>query len=86
MDAVTESPYWTYWKAWLFLLGITLVMLTFKHAALLITGMSVKAAIIVFWFMHLKKERFDFVLYILAGIFVTALVLFFLIMPDGRAM
>ena len=86
MDAVTESPYWTYWKAWLFLLGITLVMLLQLNDAILIVGMSVKAAIIVFWFMHLKKERFDFVLYILAGIFVTALILFFLIMPDGSAM
>jgi hypothetical protein len=86
MDAVAESPYWTYWKAWLFLLGITLAMLTFSHTGLLIVGMTVKAAIIAFWFMHLKKERFDFVLYILVGIFATALVLFLLIMPDGRAM
>ncbi len=86
MDAVAETPYWTYWKAWIALLAITLVMLTFGHAALLTTGMSVKAGIIAFWFMHLKKERFDFVLYILVGIFATALVLFLLIMSDGRAM
>ena len=86
MDAVAETHYRTYWKAWIALLAITLVMLTFGHAALLIVGMSVKAAIIAFWFMHLRKERFDFVLYVLVGIFATALILFRLILPDGRAM
>ncbi len=82
----TQVNYRTYWLAWLCLLCITLAMLFIGKPAVLIAGMILKASIIGLWFMHLRYERLDFVLCILVGIFVTGLLLFGLIAPDGRAM
>jgi len=78
--------YPVYWKAWGALLAITLAMVFIGHAPLLILGMSLKAFIIAWWFMHLRHEKLDFVLYALGGLFLTAAVLYGLILPDGRAM
>ena len=75
-----------YFRAWLLLLAITIVMVVLQNPALLIAGMSVKAFVIALWFMHLRYERLDFTLYVLLGLFATALVLFGLIAPDGLAM
>jgi len=79
-------PHLTYWKAWAALLAVTLVMILVTNPVLVTIGMTIKAAIIVLWFMHLKYERFDFILYVLLSTFLTALVLFGLILPDGYAM
>jgi hypothetical protein len=76
----------TYWKAWGALLAITLAMVFIGHAPLLITGMCLKAFIICWWFMHLRQEKFDFVLYVLGGLFLTAVILYGLVLPDGRMM
>ncbi|MFQ5843574.1 MAG: hypothetical protein ACE5JG_01150 [Planctomycetota bacterium] len=86
MDAGAESPYRSYWRAWVVLLGITLFMVLVTHPPVLLAGMGVKALIITLWFMHLRHERLDFALYVLVGVFLTALVLFGLIAPDGSAM
>jgi hypothetical protein len=76
----------TYWFAWLILLVITVTMVFLGSKPVLIAGMSVKAAIILLWFMHLKYERLMFSVGILAAIFFTALLLFGLIVPDGLSM
>ena len=80
------SPHLTYWKAWGALLVITLAMILMSNPMLIVVGMTIKAMIIVLWFMHLKQERFDFILYVLLSTFGTALVMFGLIIPDGYAM
>lgn len=81
-----ETTYRTYWVAWLILLLITVIMLYLSNPVVLIAGISVKAFIILLWFMHLKYERLAFALTIVASIFFCALVLFGLIVPDGLAM
>jgi hypothetical protein len=78
--------YRKYWTAWFVLLGITVAMLFLADPAILISGISIKAAIILLWFMHLKDERPAFTVTILASIFFCALILFALIAPDGLAM
>lgn len=80
------AGYGTYWAAWLLLLGITLAMVLTGHPVVLLGGILLKATIIVLWFMHLRYERLDFTLVIVLGTLLTALVLFGLIVPDGRAM
>ena len=65
---------------------ITVAMVFVHTPLILIVGMTIKAAIIVFWFMHLRFERKDFALVFILCLFFTALVLFGLIVPDGLAM
>lgn len=79
-------PYGLYFKAWLVLLVLTVLMVFLQNPTLLLVGMSIKALIITLWFMHLRYERIDFVLYVLLGMFLTAGVLFALMVPDGLAM
>jgi hypothetical protein len=79
-----ESGYRNYWIAWAILLAITLLMLIVGNPLLLIVGITVKASIIALWFMHLKFERRDFLLYVLLGLFATSVVMIWLIYLDGR--
>ena len=85
-SAHAEVAYRTYWVAWAILLCVTLGMVLLHHPAVLLAGMALKAAIIAFWFMHLKYEKAGLVVSVLVGIFATSLLLFGLIVPDGRAM
>ena len=80
-----KTAYAIYWKAWVALLIVTLGMVFIQTKAILIIGMCCKATIISLWFMHLRYEKLDFVLYILLGIFATSLLLFGLIAPDAMA-
>jgi len=85
--AAEAAPnYAVYLKAWVVLLCITLLMVAYTHTGVLIAGMVAKATIIALWFMHLRYEKRDFVLYILLPIVGVALLLFGLIAPDGLAM
>ena len=52
----------------------------------LVVAMRVKATVIGGWFMHLRLERTALVLSVVIGTFLTAALLFFLIVPDGIAM
>lgn len=81
--AHAAADYRTYWIAWLVLLGITLAMIFVGNPTVLIAGMSLKAAIICLWFMHLRYEHRDLLLTVLIGLFATAMVLYGLIIPDG---
>jgi len=85
--AAEAAPnYRVYFKAWVALLGITLLMVFYTHTGVVIAGVMAKAAIIALWFMHLRYERRALVWCIVLPILVTAMLLFGLIIPDGLAM
>ena len=87
MTTATTTPnYRVYLKIWVILLVITLVMVFTKKPAVLLPGMAAKATLIALWFMHLKDERKDFIFYVASSIVVFSLVLFALLVPDGKAM
>jgi len=75
-----------YWKAWVVLLAITLVMVFVESPTLIVIGICAKATIITAWFMHLKYEKLDFILYVVLSIVICSAFLFGLIYPDGAAM
>ena len=86
-DSTAAAPnYGVYLKVWAVLLVITLLMVFFTAKAVLIAGMTLKALLIALWFMHLRYEKLDFVLYVLVSIGLFSLVLFGLIAPDGLVM
>ncbi len=85
-EPVSGPDYVRYWNAWLVLLGITALMLFMSSTAIVVVGMSAKAVIIAAWFMHLKQERFDFILYVAVSIVFFSAILFGLILPDGQVM
>jgi caa(3)-type oxidase subunit IV len=78
--------YGVYLRIWGVLLVITLLMVFTRNPAILLPGMAAKATLIALWFMHLKDERKDFIFYIAASIVLLSLVLFALMVPDGKAM
>lgn len=43
---------------------------------LLLLGSSIKATLIIFFFMHLKLEKVNLILTVLIGIFVTSILMF----------
>jgi caa(3)-type oxidase subunit IV len=86
MTTATAPNYRVYLKIWVVLLAITLLMVFTKAPAILIPGMAAKATLIALWFMHLKDERRDFIFYVASSIVIFSLVLFALLVPDGRAM
>ena len=86
MTTRTAPNYRVYLKIWVVLLVITLVMVFTKKPAILLPGMAAKATLIALWFMHLKDERKDFIFYVASSIVIFSLVLFALLVPDGRAM
>jgi len=87
IQGLLQDPgYSKYWKAWGVLLVLTVVMVAMANPVVLMTGIAVKAAIILFVFMHLQYEKAGLVLCILIGTFATSVVLFGLLIPDGRAM
>ena len=75
-----------YWKAWATLLAITLMMIFFTSTGMIVVGMLAKATIIMAWFMHLKYEKLDFILYVVLSIVILSAFLVGLILPDGRVM
>ena len=80
-----------HWVTWAALLGLTVLMLWADHAAMaravfltvVIGAMVVKATMIAGRFMHLAQEQRALVATVVIGLFVTALVLFVLIVPDA---
>ena len=80
------TSYRTYWLAWGGLLGVTILMVYLSEPWIIFSGIVIKAAVIVLVFMHLAKERTDFMLTVILGILLTSLALFVLIIPDGMAM
>ena len=52
-------------------------------AILLLLGSSIKATLIIFYFMHLKFENMGLILTVLIGIFVTSILMFVVPAYDG---
>jgi caa(3)-type oxidase subunit IV len=86
MTTAATPNYRVYLKIWGILLVITLLMVFTHKPAILVPGMAAKATLIALWFMHLKDERKDFILYIVSSIVLLSLILFALLAPDGKAM
>lgn len=81
-----SGPYRKYWVAWCVLLGLTLMMVLIQNPLVLMLGITIKATTILLVYMHLRYERVGLILSVFAGIFVTTMILYILIIPDGRAM
>lgn len=85
--------YGTYWKIWVVLLILTLIMLAAEGfglpaavaLAVLLGAMMTKATLIGGWFMHLRYEKLVIALLLAFCTLLAAAFLFFLIAPDGRA-
>ncbi|MCK6461007.1 MAG: cytochrome C oxidase subunit IV family protein [Planctomycetes bacterium] len=84
--APATPHYGVYFRIWGVLLVITLLMVLTHNPAILLPGMAAKATLIALWFMHLKDERKDFIFYIASSIVILSLILFALMVPDGKAM
>ncbi len=71
-------PYGFYWKIWGVLLVLTVVMLYVDLRPVLLAGITVKAALIAMWFMHLKYEFkwFGWTLVLSTALTAAALLLF----------
>lgn len=52
-------------------------------ASLLLLGSSIKASLIIFYFMHLKFEKKGLILTVLIGIFMTSVLMFVIPAYDG---
>ena len=52
-------------------------------AILLLLGSAIKASLIIFFFMHLKFERFGLILTVMVGIFITSILMFVIPAYDG---
>ncbi len=54
-------------------------------AVLLLIGSTVKASLIMFFFMHLRFEKMGLVMVVLVGIFVTGVLMFVVPAYDAQA-
>lgn len=88
----TESQgYGIYWIIWGVLLVLTFVMIFIGEANLgdgakaflLLLGAAAKAALIIFYFMHLRLEKAGLAVIVLVGIFLTGFLMFALPAYDG---
>ena len=81
---MTEASYATYWKAWVALLALTVLMVASPGGhAVTAAAIAIKAGIIGAWFMHLRYERAALSLAILLITLGTAAVLFLLLSFDA---
>ncbi len=82
-DTQSGHGYGLFWCAWFVLLIITLAMIFIQSTGILIVGMCLKVTIILFWFMHLKFERWTLSVSVVLGLFLTTAILVILIAKDG---
>ena len=90
-EAGNTHGYKIYWILWAVLLVLTVTMITIEGAdlnaglaaVLLLMGSAVKATLIIFYYMHLRFEKFGLVLIVLVGIFVTSILMFVVPAYDG---
>lgn len=90
-DEGKTHGYKIYWVLWAILLTLTLTMITIEGAnlpaslaaVLLLMGSAIKATLIIFYYMHLRFEKFGLILIVMVGIFVTSLLMFVLPAYDG---
>jgi caa(3)-type oxidase subunit IV len=77
------TSYGIYWGAWLVLLAMTVAMVSIANPAVILAGITLKAAVITMWFMHLKYERSGLALTVAVTILFLSLLLFGLISIDA---
>ena len=74
------------------ILGVLTVLMIFigesgmaqaPKAVLLLLGSSVKASLIIFFFMHLRFEKMGLIIIVLVGIFLTSVLMFVVPAYDG---
>lgn len=90
-QAVASHGYKVYWIIWAILLTATLSMVLIGEsqmteapkAFLLLIGSSIKATLIIFFYMHLRFERLNLILVVLVGIFLTGILMFVIPAFDG---
>jgi cytochrome c oxidase subunit IV len=90
-QAVSGHGYRGYWIIWAVLLTATVSMVFIgesqmheaSKALLLLVGSSIKATLIIFFYMHLRFERLNLILVVLVGIFVTGILMFAIPAYDG---
>ena len=86
------------YKNYVIILGILLVLTVLMifigesdlapiaQVPLLLLGSAIKATLIIFYFMHLKFEKFGLIMTVLVGIFVTSILMFVIPAYDGTNM
>ena len=80
-----------YWRIWLVLLGLSLLMVVVDQSAaprvllggVLIAAMLVKATLIGGYFMHLRFERKSLIWMVVLSLLLLGTILFVLLIPDG---
>ncbi len=90
-ESVGSHGYKGYWILWIVLLVVTMTMIAIgdsqlakaSQAVLLLLGSSVKASLIIFFYMHLRFENRNLILLVLIGIFLTGILMFVIPAYDG---
>ena len=90
-ESVGSHGYKGYWLLWIVLLVITVTMIFIgdsplskaPQASLLLLGASLKASLIIFFYMHLRFENRNLILVVLLGIFLTGILMFVVPAFDG---
>ena len=90
-ESVGSHGYKGYWLLWIVLLGLTVTMIVIgdsqlskaPQAILLLLGASLKASLIIFFYMHLRFENRNLILLVLLGIFLTGILMFVVPAFDG---
>jgi len=91
MGLAPAPTYRTYWRTWILLLALTLLMVILDQLAMprallvsvLVAAMLAKASLIGANFMHLRYERLGLVILVAAALLLTGAALFLGIAPDG---
>jgi caa(3)-type oxidase subunit IV len=91
-ETTQGSPYAIYFKTWIALLIITVLMLAAEQFHMprwflllfLLFFMMVKAVAISGWFMHLKFEKRNLAAIVAVGLIITSLILYFFIAPESQ--
>jgi cytochrome c oxidase subunit 4 len=90
-ETAGSHGYKGYWVLWIVLLVLTVTMIFIGESQmpkvpqvlLLLLGSSLKASLIIFFYMHLRFENRNLVLVVLVGIFLTSILMFVVPAYDG---
>jgi cytochrome c oxidase subunit 4 len=91
VESAGSHGYKGYWLLWIVLLVLTVTMIFIgdsqlskaPQAILLLLGASLKASLIIFFYMHLRFENRNLILVVLLGIFLTGILMFVVPAFDG---
>lgn len=90
-EHVQSHGYKGYWAIWVVLLVVTLSMIfigeanmaTAPQVLMLLIGSTIKATLIIFFYMHMRFENMGLILTVLVGIFLTSILMFAIPAYDG---